>query len=566
MAGPWDKYQKEEPAPGSAPWDKYADTYLHPDDFLEDDQGRQIIPESSELAGLAIPGTISEAEYMGDVKPSAGPRRFGMSSSDTPNPLPMLAAAGDTMFGNIPVVGPYLQKGRDQINASVNNMTPEEARAGIEADKAANPEAAMAGAVAGKTLPYLAAAGVGGPVAGALGLEGSLGMRFLFGGLSSEALNVGDRKARGEDTGTALVEGTKDTVAGLPFFALGSPNAKQAVIKGAPKTSELFAEGDKLFDEVRASKLLISSPVADNFINSATSKAMNAGLDEGLTPGSVSVVKRLQGMTGKNMTIDDAMLVRKLANDAYVNAKAGSNDARIARGIVNDLDDFLGGLASKGPQGQPHMGVLSGDPVAAKAALDKANEVWSAASKAKTVDTAIEMAVQRAESSNSGMSLEAAVKSEFSKLERGIIDGNPERFTPDQVKLIRNVARGSGAQNIASYVGRMLYPRGPFSALPTLASGLGTFASTGDPILTALGSGAPAVVGALGRTLASNASKEGAQFASASIRNRALGSQFAPGGNAEISPMLKALPSSAGRAVTTMSLGQWAQQQPLPAQ
>jgi hypothetical protein len=268
----------------------------------------------------------------------------------------------------------------------------------------------------------------------------------------------------------------------------------------------------------------------------------------------------MEEMAGRNMSIEDAMLIRKLANDAWDTAKPGSNDQRIARQIIRDLDDFLGGVATKGPQGQPNMAVLSGDPAKAKTALDEANKTWAAAHKAKTLDTAIELAVESAE--KNGQSLDKTLRTEFGKLDREIIQGNPERFSPEEIALIREVTKGDGARNLGAFLGKTLYPNGPVSALPSMVSGgagVANLLGGGNPALTVLGVGGPAVVGAMGRTLSSASAKESADFASASIRNKTLGTSIVPGNVLEASPLIKSLPSTGGRVLTTMTLNEYAQ-------
>lgn len=532
------------------------------DDYADDDDldGVTVIPDSDPRAGLPIPGTISEYEAAGgDVSANRPSRTFGLGRTDTLNPLPAIAAGADSAVGNIPIIGPRLQGARDQINANIHGDTPEAAREDMDKTVAANPVPAKIGEAFGKASPYLAAAPIA-PLAGALGLEGSILSRIIMGTASNVAIKTGDKMARGEKPLEALGNASREGAFEAPFFALGTKSGRQTTIANAPKTPDLFKEADRLYDAVRDSKLVIAQPSAKTFLDSATAKAMSSGLDETLTPGSVAVVKRMADMTGRNMSIEDAMLLRKLANDAWKNAPADSNDRRIARQIIRDLDDFLGGVATKGPQGQPNMAVISGDPAAAKTALDEANKVNSAAFKADTVDKAIEIAVQKAE--ESGRSLDATLKTEFGKLDRAIIDGNPERFAAEEIKLIREVARGDGARNLAGFLGKTFYPNGPVSALPTLLSGGAGVAagmSSGNHVLTALGVGGPLAVGTLGRTLGSARARESADFAGASIRSKALGTNIVPGKTLELPPIIKALPSTGGRVATTMTLNEYAQ-------
>lgn len=520
-------------------------------------EGAAVIPDSDPRAGLPIPGTKSEYEAAGGDVSNRPSRTFGLGRADSANPLPAIAAGADRAVGNIPIVGERLTGLRDQINANIHGDTPAAARADMDKNIAANPTPAKIGEGLGKASPYLAAAPFA-PLAGALGLEGSILSRVIMGTLSNTAIKTGDKMAHGEKPLEALGNASREATFEAPFFALGTRSGRQTTIAEAPKTPDLFSEADKLYDAVRDSKLVIAQPNAKAFIDSATSKAMSGGLDEALTPGSVAVVKRIQDMAGRNMSIEDAMLIRKLSNDAWANAKPGSNDQRIARQIIRDLDDFLGGVATKGPQGQPNMAVVAGDPVAAKKALDEANKVSHAAYKAKTIDTAIELAV--AASEQSGRSLEATLKTEFGKLNRDIIkNGNPERFTKDEAALIREVTNGTGGRNLAAFLGNTLYPKGPLSALPTLTAGSTTFLGTQNPVLTGMALGVPAVTGAMGRTLSSAAAKESADYAGASIRSKALGTNIVPGRVLEAPPIIKALPSTAGRTLTTMNLAEYEQ-------
>jgi hypothetical protein len=537
------------------------------DDYLDDadlvlDDGREVIRDTDERAGLPIPGTVSELEASGADVSNKPSRRFGLGQSDTLNPLPAVAALGDQFFREIPIIGPHLGNMRDQLNANIYGGTPEEARADIAETVRQNPTPAKIGQAFGQASPYLAAAAVGGPLAGALGMEGTILSRIIMGSISNEAIKFGDKVAEGEAPLQALGNATRETLIEAPFFAFGTKAGRQATIANAPKTTQLFEEGNQLFERVKDSKLVIAQPSADSFINSTTSKAMSSGLDQDLTPGATAVVKRLQGMAGRNMSIEDAMLVRKLANDAYTNAKIGSNDARIARGIVADLDQFLEGVATKGPQGQPNMAVVSGDPDMAKTLLQEANAVWSSASKAKAIDQSIELAVAEAE--KSGRSLDATLKTEFGRIEREIIKGNPERFTDEEIALIKEVARGNGARNLAGFLGRTLYPNGPFSAIATMGATLGTGASAflgsgGDVLQTAAASAVPMVLGAAGRGIAGRSAKGSADYTSAAIRDNVLGGRYS-GGSPEVSPMLSALPQIAGRTATTMTLEEYTNQ------
>ncbi len=568
MASPWDKYSK---AGGSAapvkgkPWTKYsADSYLDDDDLVETPDGREIIEDTDPRAGLAIPGTASRFEAEGGDVSLRPTQRFGTSRGDTLNPLPLIAAGADRAVGALPIVGERLQGIRDQINADTYGDTPADARADIDEAARQNPEAALVGTVAGKTAPFLAAAAVGGPLAGALGLEGSLGLRMLMGGLSSEALNVGDRSARGEPPLEAMIGGTSDTLAGLPFYAFGGAGKKAAKINSAATTKDLKIAADPLYRAAEDSGVLFAQPAVADFVHTAASKAISKGLDETLTKQAVAAVKRLENKAASNMTMADAMTLRKvLGNAAQKSLDTTDADHAIAVGLLHDFDTFLENATKAGPGGAANMAVLAGDAGAAHQALVEANQLWSKAAKGEMLDKALEKAI--ATSKTKDIPLDRAIRDRFGALEQQIIDGNLPGFSPAEVKIIQDVAHGEGAYKIAATLGKARSGGiGGISGAVGSGAMAGHFASGGDMTSAALGGGIAgglaalgAPVGMAGRSIARNTLKGDAQVAAASVRGRALGGAPLPNSLSASGRFATALPTSVGRAVATMTLKEW---------
>lgn len=177
------------------------------------------------LEGLPIPGTKPTRGYLNQVPPN---QSFGVSASDTLNPLPAIAAFGDQMAAKTPIAGPWLQQTRDQLNANVYGGSPEEARADINETVRQNPVAATAGGVVGSTLPYAAAAT--NPVtAGALGMSGPLAQRLLMTMGSQYAINTGDNLAHGQSIEDASKNAIIPSLATTPFALFG----KGAAPKGS---------------------------------------------------------------------------------------------------------------------------------------------------------------------------------------------------------------------------------------------------------------------------------------------------------------------------------------------
>ena len=147
-------------------------------------------------------------------------RSFGFTSDDTANPLPAIAAFADKAAGAIPILGPHLQQWRDQANAAVYGMTPEQSREGMNKDIQANPIAATMGEATGSVAPY-ALAGEFALPARVLGMEGPLLQRLGMTFGSQYAINAGNNMAHGQDLPTAATNAVTDAALSTPFAAFG---------------------------------------------------------------------------------------------------------------------------------------------------------------------------------------------------------------------------------------------------------------------------------------------------------------------------------------------------------
>ena len=122
-------------------------------------QGQKIYPLQPGLEGLPIPGTFDPARDTPSPNLS-----FGLSQSDTLNPLPMINAFGNNLASSIPIAGPYLKKAGENVDAWFDNTvtrplmgqpgtTKPEDVAAYNADIARqNPIAAETGKVVGSTM------------------------------------------------------------------------------------------------------------------------------------------------------------------------------------------------------------------------------------------------------------------------------------------------------------------------------------------------------------------------------------------------------------------------------
>ena len=157
---------------------------------------------------------------------------FGTSRGATLNPLPAIAAAGNEIAANVPIVGPSLKAAGEKVDAFFGGTTPEDIAARNAEMSRQNPEAATTGKVVGAVAPYLAAAEV--PlVSQALGMTGPMMQRLFMSAASQEAINTGDNMAHGQDFGTAAKDAVLPSLMAAPDAVLGPSGVKMTPERAA---------------------------------------------------------------------------------------------------------------------------------------------------------------------------------------------------------------------------------------------------------------------------------------------------------------------------------------------
>jgi hypothetical protein len=224
--------------------------------------------------GLAMPGTPNTTP----LKPDPA---FDVTNPYS-NPLNAVAAFADQAAGSIPIAGPYIQSGRDQLNAGIYGDTPNAARADMNRVVDRNPGPAAAGRVVGSVAPYALA--MSNPItAGALGLEGGLMTRLGMTGASQLAINTGDKMARGQSPQEAFGSSIIPSLATMPFALVGKgarlPKEQAAAIEtlkreGVPVTGGQ-ARGSRALQQMEGQ---LGGVAAQNFRDKQLSAYTRAAL------------------------------------------------------------------------------------------------------------------------------------------------------------------------------------------------------------------------------------------------------------------------------------------------
>lgn len=289
-----------------------------------------------------------------------------------------------------------------------------------------------------------------------------------------------------------------------PSSFMGPPRPAYTV----PKVDELFTQGSQAFDRARRLGGGIKAESIDKFRTNVLGLKERSGLgvriNEKLHPQSAAVRQEILNTLDRgDISFDDLIELRQIAADGA--GAVDKADARISLLLRKQIDNYVDSLGADD--------VVGGDPAAAAASLNEARDLWSRASKGKTIDREIELAGINANSYH-GAGFENALRTQFKQLSRRIAKGYEPGFTEAEVAMIRKVANGGPVDNLFRWIGKAA-PTGIVSG--GLAGGAGYLA--GGPI------GAAAVLGAgaAGRGLATKMTIGNANRASEAVRGGLLG-------------------------------------------
>lgn len=431
---------------------------------------------------------LLEAERRGILPPDKAKlleeaRKRGLVEGSAPQPKSMGQNVKEFFFGdNDPTTQNTGEKIGTLVNKGIESMT-----FGLLGDEA---NAALAGAIPGgmgydERLAYdrqqeammresnpgaMLGAEVAGGVAGAFlpgGAIGTLGKgagrvaRIAASGAAGAGMGAtygfmegeGGRDNRISDALTGGVIGLGAGViaptigAGFQKFADGraANRAIKEAVKSAPTTADLRAQGRAAYDAIEGAGVTIKpervANLTDEIANALRGEgAAYTGADRVL-PGSSAILNAVPevGAGANTVPFNELDMFRRYANNAAAGAAATNpNDARIASGVVERLDDFVMGL---GPDD-----IDSGDVAVLQELLPKARNLWSRMSRSDLIDSAIE-----AGNNNYRTGAASGVRAQFQR-----ILNNPKLirgFSDAEKKMIQRVVNGTLPEQIVNYLG-----------------------------------------------------------------------------------------------------------------
>jgi hypothetical protein len=407
--------------------------------------------------------------------------------------------------------------GIDEISGYLNSVVPgqgtmaerntfgrEYARAAEEAGRQSNPDdmltSEIAGAVSVPVTAPLQAMSLPWRIGG--GILSGAAMGATYGGLTGEGQS--DR-IEGVQDGAVLggiVGGAAPLVGAGVQKVMDSRAANRAIkeaVATAPTAAQSRAEGQNLYRQVREAGVAIKPDRVRNAMDEIAASLRGEGAAytgaERVLPNSSAILSATDDVAAGANTVpfDELDMFRRYAGNAAAGAvKNNPNDARIATGVVNQLDDFVNRLSPDD--------VDAGDVEALQTLLPKARETWARMSRTQRIEDAIE-----AGSNNYLSGAASGIRNQF----RAILK-DPRGFSDAEIKVMRRVVNGTLPEQIVNYMGS-----GLGMVAQTLAGGAAGAAGGLPGILAGSAAGAAAAAGT--RRLAENIVTKNAEIARALV-------------------------------------------------
>lgn len=284
-------------------------------------------------------------------------------------------------------------------------------------------------------VPALANAG------GIFGLAGRTGSMAAQGAaLGATEAAIGDKNI-GEGAAYGGLAGALGNVAGEGLSAgvrkvAGAFNKAPAV----PTKDALEALKDQAYTAADNAGVIYAPAAVDRLNQKVATELTKIGFDPALQPGATVALKRIQDLTGQNVTLTGLDTIRKIASNGFVPGNK-SNNAAVSK-IIDAIDDVMENPAA--------TDVLTGNGGAAGRVLSEARDYASRVAKLNKVDDAVNRADLRAASTGSGGNADNATRQNL----RRILE-NPRGFKPDEREALETAVRGTPTQNVMRLAGKL---------------------------------------------------------------------------------------------------------------
>lgn len=427
MAAPWEKYQS---APnGGKPWEKYAvapaqDVHQEPQ-MPEGQMWGQAVKNVAEAGGKLASGIVASplADAAGLVQIPIHATSSWMNAlrskllpASIADPLNNFASTEPADLQNaIKTAGTYQPSNPDSLSNKI-----------VDAP----------GNVIGGAGEYLRSQ------SDKLDKSGTLGN--VTAALPLAAANILGVKAAKLGTFNASKFG------GPSDMPLPKGATTEAMLPKVPTTEELTAASKAAYAANKDAGIVVPAKGYETALDNVRSMVKQEGIDPTLHPKSTAVLKRLEDVSGKDLSLPEAETLRKIAMDAEddINpvTRQPTPDARLAGKIVDELDNSIEQLSAN----------------------NDARALWSRSRRSLMLDQMIKRAEIKAGANYTQAGMEHALRQEFKQLAL-----NPRRMrglTADQRAAVERVAKGGGMENTMRALGKFDPTTGGMASLVSLGT------------------------------------------------------------------------------------------------
>ncbi len=214
----------------------------------------------------------------------------------------------------------------------------------------------------------------------------------------------------------------------------------------------------QLHKEVESKGVMIEPDAYDDMVEGILDRLDEGGLHPEITPKAAGAFRSLYNAKGVGKNIKDMTNLRQIANNVL--SDLDKNERRLAREIVDGIDDFLADLRQ--------TDLIAGDASEIAPILKNARKNWHMAMKGEIIEEVVYKARNAVGANYTAAGMDTALRQKF----RVLADNKKlmQKFSPDEQKAILQVVRGDKLQNALRYLGK-LAPTGVISA--TLGGGAG---------------------------------------------------------------------------------------------
>jgi hypothetical protein len=226
-----------------------------------------------------------------------------------------------------------------------------------------------------------------------------------------------------------------------------------------PTTEQLKAASREAYGAAKESGVMVPAKGYSEALDGIKKMATEEGVDKTLHPKSSAVLARLDEASGKDLTLQEAETLRKIALDAEDDlnpvTRQPTPDARLAGKIVDELDEKIDALATNAP----------------------ARALWSRSKRSEMIDRAIHRAEIRAGAHYTQAGMEHALRQEFKQL--ALNERRMRGLTKEQRAAVEKVAKGGVLENSLRNIGKFDPTSGGMAAFTSVGLGAGLSGFTG---------------------------------------------------------------------------------------